>query len=132
LFGGGSRPNVIPFCHTEALGGDATRIERWFNTACFVAPADFTFGDEARVDPRLRADGISNFDFAVFKSTRFGNDERLGLEFRTEFFNIFNRTQFAPPSTVCCSANNLNFGVVTATATGTNPRLVQFGLKLFF
>ena len=132
LFGGGSRPNVIPFCHTEAPGGDATRIQRWFNTACFVAPADFTFGNEARVDPRLRADGISNFDFAVFKSTRFGSDERLGLEFRTEFFNIFNRTQFAPPSTVCCSANNLNFGVVTATAPGTNPRLVQFGLKLFF
>jgi hypothetical protein len=84
------------------------------------------------VDPRLRAQGISNFDFALFKRARFASNERLGLEFRTEFFNIFNRTQFAPPNTVCCTANNPNFGVVTSTATGTNPRLVQFGLKFLF
>jgi len=129
LFGGGSRPNLIPGC----VGRRSTpRIAEWFNTDCFTAPPDFTFGNEPRVDPRLRAQGISNFDFAVFKRARFGSNERLGLEFRTEFFNIFNRTQFAPPNTICCSANNQNFGVVTSTATGTNPRLVQFGLKFLF
>jgi hypothetical protein len=84
------------------------------------------------VDPRLRAQGIDNFDFALFKRTRFATNERLGLEFRTEFFNIFNKTQFAPPNTICCTANNKNFGVVTSTAAGTNPRLVQFGLKFLF
>ena len=109
-----------------------SRLAEWFDTACFTAPADFTFGDEARVDPRLRSDGIANFDFAIFKRTRFASNERFGLEFRTEFFNIFNRTQFAPPNTVCCSANNQDFGVVTATAQGTNPRLVQFALKFLF
>src|ERR1700722_3388109 len=107
-------------------------LVQWFNTTCFAAPADFQFGNEARVDPRLRSQGIDNFDFAVFKRTRFASSERLGVEFRTEFFNLFNRTQFAPPNTVCCSANNQNFGVVTSAAPGTNPRLVQFGLKLFF
>jgi hypothetical protein len=110
----------------------ASRLGGWFNAACFRAPADFKFGDEPRVDPRLRSAGIDNFDFAVFKRTRFASNERLGLEFRTEFFNIFNRTQFAPPNTVCCTANNQNFGVVTATAAGTNPRLVQFALKFLF
>ncbi len=49
-----------------------------------------------------------------------------------EFFNLFNRTQFAPPNTTCCSANNANFGVVTSTAPGTNPRLIQFALKFLF
>jgi hypothetical protein len=132
LFGGGSRPSVIPGCDPWVSGGRTSRLDRWFHAACFTAPADFKFGNEARVDPRLRAEGIDNFDFAVFKSTRFASNERLGLEFRTEFFNIFNRAQFAPPNTVCCTANNQNFGVVTATAPGTNPRLVQFGLKLFF
>jgi Carboxypeptidase regulatory-like domain/TonB dependent receptor len=132
LFGGGSRPNLVPGCKPGVSGSAPSRLDGWFNTACFAAPADFTFGDESRVDPRLRSEGIDNFDFAVFKNTRFASSERLGLEFRTEFFNIFNRTQFAPPSTVCCIANNQNFGVVTATAPGTNPRLVQFGLKLFF
>jgi hypothetical protein len=132
LFGGGSRPNVSPACDPMLPGGATSRLGGWFRTACFQAPADFKFGDEARVDPRLRAEGINNFDFAVFKRARFGINERLGLEFRTEFFNIFNRTQFAPPNTICCTANNPNFGVVTATAPGTNPRLVQFGLKLLF
>ncbi|HWY05639.1 MAG TPA: carboxypeptidase regulatory-like domain-containing protein [Candidatus Acidoferrales bacterium] len=132
LFGGGSRPNVIPGCTGTVSGSATPRLGEWFNTACLTAPPDFTFGNEPRVDPRLRAQGISNFDFAVFKRARFGSNERLGLEFRTEFFNIFNRTQFAPPNTVCCTANNSNFGVVTSTATGTNPRLVQFGLKFLF
>ena len=50
----------------------------------------------------------------------------------SEFFNLLNRTQFGPPNTTCCSANNPNFGAVTSTAAGTNPRLVQFALKLFF
>jgi hypothetical protein len=129
LFGGGSRPNVISGC---AAGSPTQPIAEWFNTKCFTAPPDFIFGNEPRVDPRLRAQGISNFDFALFKRARFGSNERLGLEFRTEFFNLFNRTQFAPPNTVCCTANNPNFGVVTSTATGTNPRLVQFGLKFLF
>ena len=129
LFGGGSRPNVISGC---VAGSPTQPIAEWFNTKCFTAPPDFIFGNEPRVDPRLRAQGISNFDFALFKRARFGSNERLGLEFRTEFFNLFNRTQFAPPNTVCCTANNPNFGVVTSTATGTNPRLVQFGLKFLF
>jgi len=132
LFGGGSRPNVIPGCVGTMPGSATPPIAEWFNTACFTAPPDFIFGNEPRVDSRLRAQGISNFDFAIFKRSRFGSNERLGLEFRTEFFNIFNRTQFAPPNSVCCTANNPNFGVVTSTATGTNPRLVQFGLKFLF
>jgi hypothetical protein len=129
LFGGGSRPNIVPGCDRTVSGSATSRLGNWFRTSCFTAPADFTFGNEPRVDPRLRSEGIDNFDFAIFKRARFGGNERFGLEFRTEFFNIFNRTQFAPPNTICCSANNQNFGVVTATAPGTNPRLVQFGLK---
>jgi hypothetical protein len=131
LFGGGSRPNIVPGCNAAASSGSNGRLAAWFNATCFSPPADFKFGDEPRVDPRLRAAGIVNFDFALFKRTRFG-DERFGLEFRAEFFNLFNRTQFAAPNTVCCSANNQNFGVVTSTAPGTNPRLVQFALKFLF
>jgi Carboxypeptidase regulatory-like domain len=140
LFGGGSRPNVISGCRTSVSGtatarlGDPNNLSaaRWFNPSCFTAPPDFTFGNEPRVDPRLRSQGVNNFDFSLFKRTRFAANDRLGLEFRTEFFNVFNRTQFAPPNTTCCAANNRNFGVVTGTVPGTNPRLVQFGLKFIF
>jgi Carboxypeptidase regulatory-like domain len=132
LFGTGSRPNVVAGCHKSGSGTRTARLNGWFNAACFVAPSDFTFGNESRVDATLRADGINNFDLAFFKRTMFGLDERVGVEFRTEFFNLFNRTQFAPPNTICCSSNNADFAVVTATAPGTNPRLIQFAMKLFF
>ena len=129
-FGGGSRPNYVPGCSKGApSGGLANKLNEWFNTACFVSPADFTFGTESRTDSNLRGSGVNNFDFALFKRTYFGPDNKLGLEFRSEFFNLFNRTQFAPPNT---SVGAANFGVVTSTAAGTNPRLIQFGLKFIF
>jgi hypothetical protein len=129
-FGGGSRPNFVPGCRKGApAGGTSNKINEWFNTACFVSPADFTFGNESRTDANLRGSGVNNFDFALFKRTQFGPDNRLGLEFRTELFNLFNRTQFAPPNT---SVGSANFGKVTSTAAGTTPRLIQFGLKFIF
>jgi hypothetical protein len=125
------RPDVVPGCSkgtshvTTSTGAIA-----WFNPNCFVAPGDWAFGDEARVDPTLRSEGINNWDFAIFKDTNFGPDNRYGIQFRTEFFNTFNRPQFGPPSTACCSTNNANFGFSTDQLN--NPRLIQFGLKFLF
>ena len=130
LFGAGSRPNIVAACNKAT--GSPSRLSGWFNTVCFAAPADFTFGNEPRVDSILRSDGVNNFDFAVFKRIFFRTEGRAGIESRVEFFNLFNRTQFAPPNTTCCTANNANFGFVTSTAPGTNPRLIQFALKFFF
>jgi hypothetical protein len=129
LFGAGSRPNVVAGCSKGSPLSGRGQLNEWFNTACFTAPADFTFGNESRTDPTLRGSGVKNFDFALFKGTRFGPDEKLRIEFRTEFFNLFNRTQFAPPNT---SVTSSNFGVVSSTYPGTNPRLIQFGLKFAF
>jgi hypothetical protein len=65
----------------------------------------------------------------LFKRTQFGPDNKLGLEFRSEFFNMWNRTQFAPPNT---SVGSSTFGQITSVFPGTNPRLIQFGLKFLF
>jgi len=132
LFGAGSRPNIRTGCNKVSPGGKLARISGWFNTDCFAPPADFAFGNESRVDATLRADGVNNFDFAIFKRLLFGPDQRAGVESRVEFFNLFNRSQFGPPNTTCCTANNANFGFVNSTAPGTNPRLVQFAFKVFF
>ena len=123
------RPNVVAGCDRGRPAG-VSQLSQWFNTACFVAPPDWGFGDESRVDPILRQKGVNNFDFAIFKRTTFGPSERMNVEFRTEFFNLFNHAQFAAPNGVCCTSNNANFGVVTATLG--NPRLIQFGLKFAF
>jgi hypothetical protein len=125
--GGGSRPSVVPGCTKSIPGAAEQRLSKWFNTACFVQPAAFSFGDESRTDSKLRMQGINSFDFAVFKTTQFGRGEKLGLQFRTEFFNLFNTPQFGPPGQAFGTAQ---FGVVSSQVN--NPRLVQFGLKLLF
>ncbi len=120
------RPNVVAGCNKGTPSG-VSQLSEWFNTACFTAPPDWGFGTESRVDSTLRQKGVNNFDFSIFKRTTFGPSERMNVEFRTEFFNIFNHPQFAAPNTTLVSPN---FGVVTSTLG--NPRLVQFALKFAF
>jgi hypothetical protein len=121
---GGSRPNVLG-PDKSVSGSPVSRIYEYFNVADFGQPSAYTFGNEARTDPTLRTDGINNFDFALFKNTAI--TERVGLQFRAEFFNTFNRVQFADPGT---SLGTANFGVVTSALN--QPRLIQFGLRLQF
>lgn len=131
LFGASSRPNILPSC-AKSKTGSGSRLRGWFNINCFYVPADFTFGNETRVDATLRSDGVNNMDFAAFKRILLDQRDHLGMELRVEVFNLLNRVQFAPPDTTCCAANNPDFGVVTSTAPGTNPRLIQFAAKMSF
>ena len=123
------RPSVIAGCDTHTQGsGLSGRLNSWFNTSCFKAPPNYGFGTEARVDPSLRSDGAKNFDFAVFKKTTIA--EKVGIEFRTEFFNLFNHPQFGFPGTNFVSGSSNGFGTVSSQLN--NPRLIQFALKLAF
>ena len=141
-FGAGTtRPNVVPGCSKKISGSGLTRVNSggWFNTGCFSYAGDYTFGNEPRVDPDLRSDGIKNFDFSFQKSTSF--HESANIEFRTEFFNVFNRVQFAPPGSVAPvsatsptvvpgAASNGNFGQVTYQVN--HPRQIQLSLRINF
>ena len=121
------RPNVVSGCDKKAGGN---HLSQWFNTTCFATPPDFGPGTESRVDPVLRGPGINNFDFAVFKRTQMG--ERMGIEFRTEFFNLFNHPYFGMPAT---GLGAPLFGVVNSTVQGgvaSPERLIQFALKFVF
>jgi hypothetical protein len=123
-FGGGQRPNRTGVsAHVD--GSAQSRLNDWFNTAAFVAPASFTFGNSARTMPDARSHGIANYDFTVFKNTKL--TERVGLQFRTEIFNLFNRVRFAYPGT---QLGNPQFGVISGQYN--DPRLVQFALRLLF
>src|SRR5262249_10816163 len=50
-FGGNLRPNVTAGCDKSISGSAQSRVNKWFNTSCFTAPAAFTFGSESRTDP---------------------------------------------------------------------------------
>jgi Carboxypeptidase regulatory-like domain len=127
------RPDVVAGCDKSQGGG---HITNWFNTSCFAAPPSWGYGSESRVDATLRQPGINNFDFAIFKNIPFS--ERFKLQFRTEFFNLFNHPQFGPPgtgfnpTTVAGVTNTAASGFGTITDTVNNPRLIQFALKFLF
>jgi Carboxypeptidase regulatory-like domain/TonB dependent receptor len=127
------RPSVVAGCNKGAggSGSQAAKLNEWFNTSCFEAPPDYGYGNEARVDSSLRSAGINNWDLALFKTTNFGPEERYGIQFRTEFFNTFNRVQFGFPGTGFNGDPTQNgFGIVTNQLN--NPRLIQFALKFMF
>ena len=131
-FGGGQRPNydssAAGCANNAALSGSAvSRLGHWFNTACFVQPPPFTFGNVGRILPNVRVDGLSNFDFALVKNTFFGAEDRMAVQFRAEFFNLFNHPQFGYPGT---SVGSPSIGVVSSQQN--TPRLVQFALKFTF
>jgi hypothetical protein len=110
-------------CNASTTGSAQQRLNDWFNTACFVAPPSSTFGNLGRTFTTVRTAGIANYDFSLFKAIAVR--ERLNIQFRTEFFNIFNRVQFGLPGEV---QGNSQFGLVT---TQLNlPQLVQFALRM--
>ena len=120
------RPNTNG--QTAKLSGSGqSRLNQWFNTSTYSSPAPFTYGNVSRTLPDVRNDHTNNFDTGFYKNNRFGHDGRFNLQFRTEFFNVFNRVRFSDPGLVFGTAQ---FGVVSAQAN--SPRQVQFALKLLF
>jgi outer membrane receptor protein involved in Fe transport len=123
------RPNLIG----DPNSGPRT-ASQWFNRAAFARPADGTFGSSGRntiIGPRLHI-----IDFSVNKATNIS--ERFSVQFRAEFFNLFNHVNFSLPNV---DFNSGAFGSISETpdVSAGNPRLgeggprvIQFGLKLIF
>jgi len=126
---GNDRPNVI----TNPNSGSHT-VEQWFDTAAFVPNAILTFGNAGR--NIVTGPGFDDVDFSVIKNTHFG--EKTNLQFRAEFFNLFNHPNFAIPNNVESAPS---FGAVYETPDvaqnnvglgSGGPRLIQLALKLMF
>jgi hypothetical protein len=103
-------------------------IERWFNTAAFARPADFTYGNSG---PHiLRGPGRNNWDVAVYKN--FPLHEVRIIQFRAEFFNLPNHPQFGLPAQFAGNeVDSPTFGKITNTGF-FKARSIQFGLKFTF
>jgi hypothetical protein len=113
-------------------GSITSKLNDYINSKCFTTP------------PVVGADGIAtaygnsgvgilqgpnelNFDFSLFKNFPLHMiSDSTQLQFRAEFFNIFNHPSFADPDT----ALGPGFGEITNTFG--NPRIIQFALKFFF
>src|SRR5579875_2132796 len=100
-------------------------LSQWFNTSCFAAPAPGELGNASRTP--VSGPDFVNTDFSVIKHFPLPR-EATRLDFRAEFFNLFNHPQFGLPSSDFNSP--ATFGVVNSTVN--NPRVIQFALKLLF
>jgi hypothetical protein len=103
-------------------------LSEWFNPGCFSQPAAGELGNANRTP--LSGPNFVNTDFSIIK--HFFPREGMRIDFRTEFFNLFNHPQFGSPGGNGSGAdfNSPTFAVINYTVN--NPRVVQFALKLAF
>jgi hypothetical protein len=116
------RPNLVG----DPKQGGGTRQE-WFNPQAFArpTPGPYAFGNAGR--NVVRAAGINNTDASLFRNfPGILKVESSGLQFRAEFYNIFNHTNFSGYGTTFGSPN---FGQAIAAR---DARTIQLGLRLFF
>jgi hypothetical protein len=119
------RPSLNPnFTGPLILGGP----NQFFNPSAFVQPLPGTYGNAGR--NILEGPGLAETDLSLTK--KFSLSERLSMQFRSEFFNLFNRANFNNPNPVvyalATGGPSPTAGVITSTST--TSRQIQFGLKL--
>ena len=106
--------NPFPSGFKHAAGPGTT----WFNGSAFAVAPRYQFGNLGR-NP-FKGPDLRNTDLGIFT-------ERFKMQFRTEFFNAFNDTNFSTPNG---TLGDPTFG--TILGTDTIQRQIQFGLKLVF
>ena len=125
--GSNSRPDLVPGrSNNPVLGGP----DQYFDPSAFRLQEAGLYGNVGRntaIGP-----GVATFDFGLTKDIAL--DEQRSVQFRAEFFNIFNRANFGLPSRTVFRSGS---GVASSTAgritsTATKNRELQFGLKIIF
>jgi len=119
-----SRPNIVGNPNTGTCPGEiAVRTAQcWFNTSAFQQAQTGQFGNVGR--NTLYGPAFQQWDFSAIKTIPI--HESMNLQFRAEFFNIFNNVNFVLPNNDISSPN---FGQITAAQAG---RVVQLALKFSF
>lgn len=145
--GGADRPNLAPGMSNNPVSGTTTgcpgvpagplqTVERYFDPCAFVLPDNGTYGNLGA--NTIIGPGFVNFDMAVHKTFNF--TERVNLQFRGEFFNLFNTPGFGDfARSIFRSATGApgggplyNGSAGRVLGTVNTSRQIQFGLKLSF
>jgi len=120
--------NTLPNCtnRPDRTGGVSYphTVASWFTTSQFGAPAAGAFGSTPF--NYVRGPGRQNWNLSLFKSFLFSETRGSRLEFRAEFFNAFNHTEW---NNISNSFSSSNFGAITSAH---DPREIQLGLKAYF
>lgn len=126
--GAATRPNLVPGVDPVIHGSrsNQARTAAWFNTAAFVIPPAYTYGNVGRTFTGLRGPGVSNLDASLEKGLHF---DRMAVELRAEGFNVTNTPHFGMPD---MAVQDATFGQVTSIAASPPEREIQFAVKVTF
>ncbi|MCL4401755.1 MAG: TonB-dependent receptor [Acidobacteria bacterium] len=117
--GGAQRPNRVG---DGNLPRDQRTLQRFFDTAAFVAPAAYTFGNSGR--GVVRGPGLVNFDAMLSKSIPVR--EAMAFTIRLEAFNLTNTPPFNAPN---ATRGSPRFGIISSAGNG---RILQAAVKFKF
>lgn len=123
-------PNTSNRPDQSGGGKDPHSQAQWFDTSIYSAPAAGTWGNTPRNS--VRGPGRDNWSLSLFKNFRFDQERGTNLQFRAEFFNVWNHTQWIGNGQLGGISTNLgasNFGAVTGAY---DPRTIQFALKFSY
>ena len=148
-------PNVASSCSAQHMSQSNYRTggNFYLNPAC-VSLVPMTSTNASYCDQRLfagtcsniRGDlgrntvlgpGLFNADLSLVKNTHIRKiSETFNVQFRSEFFDVLNHTNFAPPPASNLEAFDSNGNPVSTygqiTSTQHDNRIIQFGLKLIW
>jgi hypothetical protein len=106
-------------------------INDWFNTADFISPGNYIYGNSGR--NILFGPGTKQVDFSLFKDFNFNESASRRLQFRAEAFNVLNTPQFNNPN---AQIGNAAAGTITSAGAPLlyqrTSRQLQLALKLYF
>ncbi len=110
--------------------------DNYFNVNAFQLPAQYTYGDGARND--LRGPDFTDVDGSLFRTFNLYRDAKF--EFRTEWFNVINHTNFGNPNLACyaftsagtCDLTNPSNSTFNMIRSNGSPRQIQFAGKISF
>ena len=117
----------------EAYGPGAcaavtTKCVDFLNPASFAQPATGAFGNVGKGS--LRFPGLFNWDMGLSKTFPFS--ERWKLQFRAEYFNVFNRVNYSSDDSTVSAAGNFNASSFGRLTSADDPRIGQLALKILF
>jgi hypothetical protein len=123
--GTGPRANVSGDPSEGISGAHNQRLDRYFNTSVFSAPANFTLGNLAPRVHTVRIPGMDNVNLTVSKD--FTVVEEVVVQFRASAYNALNHPVFGGANT---TVGNASFGRISSQANLS--RQIEFGLRLVF
>ncbi|MBI2816805.1 MAG: TonB-dependent receptor [Acidobacteria bacterium] len=127
IAGAHERPDLVPGKSNNPVLGNP---DQWMDAASFKLQDAGFYGNLGR--NTVIGPGLANVDLSLFKNINVAGEKTL--QFRAEFFNLFNHANFSSPSRVVFTDTSGrprgDFGRIRSTVT--TSRQVQFALKLLF